>query len=295
MKQILTFALACTCGFAGSLAAQQPRSAGDSVLEHARHLVSSGREEDGRKLVDSLVQASTPQDSIYAEALYVRAAVAPTAAEAERDYRRLLIETPLAPRSGDAMLQLANLLQARGDRRGASEHLQRFLLTHASNPARPRAAVSLVRLLFEQGQSQEARGCEALQQARQIVPPENFELRNQLEFYTPRCTTYAQPTVTAAAPPPTPTAAPAVAPTAAPAGARAFYSVQVAAYDSDEAAQRVARLLVERGLDARVDGSVRPFRVRIGRYATRAEAVQALETLRSQGHPGFIAVVGAPR
>ena len=76
------------------------------------------------------------------------------------------------------------------------------------------------------------------------------------------------------------------------AGGSVFYSVQVAAYGSEEAAQRVAKLLVERGLQARVDGTTAPFRVRIGRYATRAEATKAMQLLKSQGHPGFVAQVG---
>jgi cell division protein FtsN len=67
--------------------------------------------------------------------------------------------------------------------------------------------------------------------------------------------------------------------------------VQIAAYDSKEAAARVAKLLVDQGLQARVDGETQPFRVRIGRYATRAEAVRAQQTLKAQGHPGFVAVV----
>lgn len=288
---------------AGDVSAQSDnaRIPGDSVLERARKLVSSGREAEGRKLVDSVVHATTPQDPIYAEALYTRAAMAPTAAEAERDYRRLLIEAPLAPRAEDALLQLANLLQARGDRRGASEHLQRFMLTYANSPARPRVAVSLVRLLFEQGTHQEARACEALRQARQAVPRENFELRNQLDFYAPRCAMYAD---AAPAPETAPVTEPVTAPVTAPAAApvtasstasseasRSFYSVQIAAYDSEEAAARVVKILVEKGLEARLDGDSRPFRVRIGRYATRAEAVKAQRTLKAQGHAGFVTVV----
>ena len=77
--------------------------------------------------------------------------------------------------------------------------------------------------------------------------------------------------------------------------AAAFYSVQVAAYDSPEAAERMARTLVSRGLEARVDGRVRPYRVRIGRYATRADAVRAYTTLKSQGITGFVAVVRPER
>ena len=73
--------------------------------------------------------------------------------------------------------------------------------------------------------------------------------------------------------------------------ASSFYSVQVAAYNSEEDAQRIARILVDQGLEARVDGTARPFRVRIGRYPTRAEAVKAQQALKARGHPGFVAVV----
>lgn len=298
---------------AGTAGAQSDsaRIPGDDVLLRARQLAGAGKTADARTLIDSVLTASTPQNAIYGEALYTRAALAPNAAEAERDYRRLLIETPLAPRAEDAMLQLANLLQARGDRRGASEYLQRFMLNFANSPARPRVAVTLVRLLFEQGPQQEARACEALRQGRDAVPRANFELRNQLEFYAPRCATYAEtaPTTPVTAPVTTPVTTRVTAPVTTPVTAQSkaqstasstassrrsgtFYSVQIAAYDSEEAAQRVVKILVERGLEARVDGEERPYRVRIGRYATRAEAARALATLKSQGHPGFIAVVG---
>ena len=102
-------------GLAGvSSAGAQSDSAhipGDAALQRARQLVSAGKNAEARTLIDSVLATSTPQDPIYGEALYTRAALAPNAAEAERDYRRLLIETPLAPRAEDAMLQLANLLQ----------------------------------------------------------------------------------------------------------------------------------------------------------------------------------------
>src|SRR5687768_4369314 len=247
---------------AGVIGAQSDsaRIPGDSILERARKLVNSGREADGRKIVDSVVHANTPQNPIYAEALYTRAAMAPDAAEAERDYRRLLIETPLAPRAEDALLQLANLLQARGDRRGASDHLQRFMLTYANSPARPRVALSLVRLLFEQGPQQQARACEALRMGRESIPAESLELRNQLEFYAPRClmpvSEASPPPVaadSAAVPPATPV------PAATPAASTSFYSVQIAAYNSREPAVSLANTLVERGLEARVDGTAAPF------------------------------------
>ena len=272
----------------------------DTTILRARKLGMEGREAEGRRLLDSLLKTTTPDSVLYAEALYARASLATTAVDAERDYRRLLIETPLAPRAEDALLQLAQLLQARGDRRGASDHLQRFMLTYANSPARPRVALSLVRLLFEQGPQQQARACDALRMGREAIPAGNLELRNQLEFYAPRCAVAvevapapdsAPPPVPAGAPSPagTPNTQPAAAPSQSP--PTPFYSVQVAAYSSREPAVNLANLLVERGLEARVDGSASPFRVRVGKYATRAEAAKAAATLKAQGHNGFITIV----
>ena len=268
------------------------RTAADSVIQRARKLGMEGREGDGRRLIDSLLKVATPDSAIYAEALYARASLATTAVDAERDYRRLLIEVPLSPRAEDALLQLAQLLQARGDRRGASDHLQRFMLTYANSPARPRVALSLVRLLFEQGPQQQARACEALRMGRESIPSESLELRNQLEFYAPRC---LMP-VADASPPPVPADSAAVPPAtplpaATPAASTSFYSVQIAAYNSREPAVSLANTLVERGLEARVDGTAAPFRVRIGKFPTRAEAAKAATSLKAQGHNGFITLV----
>ena len=277
----------------------------DTAIARARRLADQGDDAGARRVIDSLFRATAPDSAGYAEVLYWRAMLAPAAADAERDYRRLLIEAPLSARAEDALLQLANLEQARGDRRNAADHLQRFLLSYPNNPERPRAAVTLVRLLFDQGQV--ARGCEAMRRGRETVPQENAELRNQLEFYAPRCALYEQMAVASAdsapsgdtaavdssasrgapRPPPRPVAAPPSTATAQ----KSYYSVQVAAYDSQEPAARMARMLVARGLEARVDGKTRPFRVRVGKYATRAEAVKAQATLKSQGLAGFVALV----
>ena len=289
------------------------RTSLDSLIQRARRLGDDGSAADARKLLDSVLKVAPQESPSYPEALYLRAALATVAVDAERDYRRLLIEAPLSTRAEDAMLQLAQLEQARGDRRSATDHLQRFLLSYPNNPARPRVAVSLVRLLFEQGQTN--KGCEALRAGRETVTSENLELRNQLEFYAPRCvvleevpaapaadSTSAQKDTGFVTRPPLPAPARkavATEPTAAPsvpvrAGA-SFYSVQVAAYDSPEPATRMALMLKTRGLDARVDGKTRPFRVRVGKYSTRAAAVKAAATLKTQGIGGFVALVKSER
>lgn len=309
---ILIFLCSAALPAQSDTAARPPE---DSVVLRAKQLAEDGRPADGRRLIDSVLKVTPPESERYAEALYWRGAIATTAADAERDYRRLLIESPLSARAEDALLQLAQLEQARGDRHGATDHLQRFMLSYAQSPARPRVAIWMVRLLFEQGPQQAARACEALRSGRDEIPADNAELRNQLEFYAPRCATgevAAPPPASDSQPPPRPAPAesqpptpardtarrepPAARPRAArpaPAKATAFYSVQVAAYDSPEPATRLVRVLVARGIEARVDGKARPFRVRVGKYTTRAAAVKAAATLKAQGYAGFVTLVKA--
>ena len=56
-------------------------------------------------------------------------------------------------------------------------------------------------------------------------------------------------------------------------------------------ADKLVSTLVNRGYAARVDGAVAPFRVRIGHYATDAEAEDALKKIKSKHMDGFVARV----
>ena len=71
--------------------------------------------------------------------------------------------------------------------------------------------------------------------------------------------------------------------------------MQVAAFtdkDGKVEADKLASRLSKRGYLARVDGSVAPFRVRIGRYSTAKEAEDALRKIKSSYMDAF--VVRAP-
>jgi cell division septation protein DedD len=57
------------------------------------------------------------------------------------------------------------------------------------------------------------------------------------------------------------------------------WSAQVAAYDTPEDAQRLAKKLSDRGYEARVTNE-KPFRVRIGRYTRREEATDLVAKLK---------------
>jgi cell division protein FtsN len=71
------------------------------------------------------------------------------------------------------------------------------------------------------------------------------------------------------------------------------YSVQVAAYNHRSDAEKLAAALVQRGYQARVDGDVLPFRVRIGLYATENDAESALKRIKAKHMDGFVARVPA--
>lgn len=263
----------------------RPPTAADSVYARARQLVVSGNGAAGRLLVDSMLAATPPTAAEYADALYWRAALSSSTASAERDYRRIVVEYPLSPHSGDALLQLANLEIVRADRANASAHLQRFLLENPGRPERGRAGYQLTRMLFEQGDV--VRGCIAFGRAQREVPRDSVELSNQLEYFGSRCTgvdTVGAPAVDSAKSRRASTdSAEHAAAEARPPAPRGKYSLQVAAYSSRAEATALAARLKARGYETRVAGSAKPYRVRIGYYATRAEATAAVKRVAARG------------
>jgi TolA-binding protein len=66
------------------------------------------------------------------------------------------------------------------------------------------------------------------------------------------------------------------------------YSVQVAAYNVKSQAAAMAAKLRTRGYEARVDGEKAPFRVRIGRYSTSAQASAVQRSLKAKQITGFV-------
>jgi hypothetical protein len=168
------------------LAGQTPRPATDSLFRRARRLVAEGNGVTGRALVDSLLRAADPATPAYGDALYWHGALASTAAEAERDYRRVIVEYPLAYYADDALLAIAELEQARGDRAAALQHLQRFVKEHPVSPGRGVAALGAARLAFEQRDTK--LGCSMISAARTSVPATDVELHNQIEYFGRQCT-----------------------------------------------------------------------------------------------------------
>lgn len=351
----------------------------------AQEMVSNGEAEAGRKIVDSLVKASPPGSPQYAEGLYWRAALAASARDSEKDYRRIVVDYPLSPRVPDALLRMGELESARGDRQAALQHFQRLTLEHPESPLHAEASYWLAHTYFETNDVQH--GCAANTDAITLANPTNVELKNRIAFQQQRCRgvvlaqggasangtsapARSQPSaptadsaVVAPVPPVPPVASSATRETssapknnsakvvarpatgtatkvatktvhnatpskatkpvaratvrattnkattnkattkrvashatrvrssapapATPASGSAF-AVQVAAFGSKPQAEELAVKLRGRGYDAHVDGSAAPYRVRIGRYSTRAVAVVELQRLKAKQISGFV-------
>jgi tetratricopeptide (TPR) repeat protein len=295
-----TVIIATLLGAASSIRAQvasSPPATMDSAFARARALVASGNGAAGRLLVDSVLAATDPASPSYADALYWHAMLASSESDAERDYRRIVVEYALAPRAADALLQLAQLESGHGDRSSATSHLARFFNENPSHPERGRAGALLTRLLFEQNDL--PRACSALRQTLAVIPDSVVEARNQLTYYAPRCTALdASPgsrvPVSAGGGGGgrggrgSPDSAAARRDTVVARAAPARYTLQVATYGTKAEADRVAARLRARDIDARVVGVKKPFRVRIGRYTTRGNAAAAQRELRSKKVTTFV-------
>jgi cell division protein FtsN len=348
----------------------------DPVFVRAQTMVSDGNGAAGRALVDSVLKATPPYAPLYPVALFWRASLASNAADAESDYKHIVVDYPLAPQAEDALLRLAQLELARGDRDAALSHLQRIPRDYPRSKSLARASYWTARVLFEKNDVPNA--CAANASALAQATTDEIELRNQIQYQGQRCP--SAPVSVAAANPPaldpvagasapamtspsatstpisassTPavhpsgdvgsaTTAPQTKPTSVPTQSKPMvaapvaavptrqekvqpptaakdatpsivvppktspaptpakatlatggYSVQVAAYNHRSDAEKLAATLVQRGYQARVDGDVLPFRVRIGLYATENDAESALKRIKAKHMDGFVARVPA--
>ena len=270
-------------GAANAIAAQAASSSSaDSAFARARALVSGGNGPAGRVLIDSVVAATDPASPVYADALFWRAMLAADSGDAERDYQRIIVEYALSPRAADALLQLAQLESARGDRAAAVGHLARFVAENPGHSERARAGAQLTELLFEQNDL--PRACSTLRQTLAVVPDSAVETRNRLTYLAPRCT--ALDVSPGSRVPVGRTPRDSVSPhrdSVVAHAAPARYTLQVAgSYATKTEADRAASRLRAREIDARVVGSKKPFRVRIGHYVTRGNAVAAQRELKAK-------------
>ncbi|MBI3504536.1 MAG: SPOR domain-containing protein [Proteobacteria bacterium] len=276
------------------------QGATDAAFQRARQLVNAGNGAAGRAVVDSVLR-STPEGSpTYGEALYWRARFAESAEQARLDYLRITIDYPLHARAADALLRLAQLEFARGDRAAARRYLDQLALEHGDGPTAAQGAFWLGRVLLEDGAVLDA--CAALAHAKEKTRAEDVELQGQITYYMQPCAraradsiaradsvsraladSLRADSVAHAKKPPKGTAKPEGKSGKGAKGAVVngpAWSAQVAAYAQQDDAERLAKKLRARGYEARVTADA-PYRVRVGRFTKRAGAVGLVEKLRA--------------
>jgi len=177
--------------FSATAAAQGQTTAraADAAFARAQEMASDGNSAGGRALIDSIVRSTPPASPIYPQALYWRATLATNAADAESDYRHIVIDYPLAPQAEDALLRLAQLELARGDRDDALIHLQRIPRDYPRSKSIARASYWIARVLFEKNDVSGA--CAANATALAQTAEGEVELRNQIQYQSQRCAALA--------------------------------------------------------------------------------------------------------
>lgn len=274
----------------------------DTTFLAAQRLVVEGRGQEGRGIIARELAAAPEGSPRYVEALYWRAALAATAADAERDYKRIIIEFPVSRRSESALVGLAQLELARGDRVQAMQHLERVVREHPSGPSRARASFWMARVNFDEGNF--PRACARLEDSRRHTPADAVEMRNQLEYYAQRCegvdttvvvratsaeSTRAMPTRPGSVATPRGTA-----PVNPRARAAAAYTVQIGAFANRADADARHRQLNSQGHASRVVKVGALWRVRIGRYASRDAAADAARSLKAKRIAAFVTEAESP-
>lgn len=316
---------------APALYAQVTRSpANDSLFRRAKRLVADGRGSAGRALIDSVLKSVPEGSPGYGDALYWRGALAETAADAERDYRKVIVEYPVSAYADNALLAMADLESARGDKASALQHLSRFVREHDdATPLRGTAALTAARLAFEERDTRTA--CTMVAAARSSTPNASVEVKNQVDYLASRCNgvdvaSTAQPAAApppaspqqpvrdttprmtsrpeepqrvvprVVTPPPVPVSkqAPRTAPEPAPVVPKGKYTVQLAALNTQRDADALVARFKTRGVIAHVSHEGSLFRVQLEPFPSHQAAQDEKDALGKRGIVGFVTTVKSP-
>jgi len=249
----------------------------DSRLIEALRLAQSGQVDSGRAIVRRLLATLLPGDSVFPQALLAAAKIAPDAQTVASNLNRIVVEYGAGPWADDALLLLTQLYFAQRDPVQTVQAAERLNRDYPDSPLRPRANFSAARAYFEL--KNEARGCELIQNALDGAG-EDVEFKNQVSFYSARCSPKSTATTTTTS---TPTSSDTSAKVPPPPPAAHAYAIQVLAVKSATQVDDMLTRLKVMGFDARVvRDSTGFFKVRVGRYATREEAQRAQARLKQK-------------
>jgi hypothetical protein len=266
--------------------AQQP-----DTLRAAALRVAQTRPDSARALMRRLLASLSPQDSLYPGVLFTAGMLAPDAGLIATNLQRVVVEYGRSVWADSALLALTKLYFAQGDPAATLQAAERLRRDYPDSPLRPRADFTGARAAFDM--KDDAHGCALVREALDGAG-EDLEFRNQVGYYVARCpaapaaspaTSSASATPGAAAAPPAGTVAPGDSQPRPPGAATppSTYAVQVLAVRSAAQVDEMLTRLKVMGFEARVVRDTSGlFKVRVGRYATREEAVQTQRRLKTR-------------
>ena len=241
----------------------------------------------------AIVPASLRAQSSPADSLFAHARTAESPAEVRRLYLRIIVDYPFSSRAEAALLGAGQIEYESGDKTSARRHLERLASEYADGATRARGAYWLARVLLDAGEPRAA--CDQLADAKDKAKGSEIEFLGQVNYYAQPCARIRAAVAAAGADSTARADSAARADsieTAKPVkkgavkrgmSSEAFrgpaWSAQVAAYASAVDVRVLAKKLGARGFEARVTPA-KPYRVRIGRFRTRAEAAEQVQKLR---------------
>jgi cell division septation protein DedD len=284
-----------------------------------------GQGDSARIKVQQLLATTSPSDTLYPQILYTQAMVATDAGEMRRQLQRVAVEHSSSSWADDALLRLVQLDYASANLEGAARNLERIRRDYPGTTLLPQASYWAARTYFDQ--KNPAMACRWLADGLSASRG-NVELQNQLGYLNQRCSNVvldssprpavdsgpalasaapdtarpaprdstpaprpSGPTLPSAGTQPARDSTPPVKPTPPTATVSDRFRIQITAVRTAAAAQTVATKLKGRGLSAVIveDGGL--YKVRVGSYATKADAIAALPGIKAKlgGSPFVVA------
>jgi cell division septation protein DedD len=250
-------------------------SAQSDTLRAAALRVAQTRPDSARAMIRRLLASLPPGDSLYPGVLFTAGRVAADANTAATNLQRVVVEYGRSVWADSALVLLTQLYFARGDPAATVQAAERLRRDYPDSRLKARGDFWGARAYFDL--RDDAHACALITEALDGAGTD-VEFRNQVSFYAARCTPATATTAPAAA------AAPPGAPgdTQARSGVTG-YAVQVLAVKSAAQVDEMLSHLKAMGFDARVVRDTSGlFKVRVGRYATRDEAVKAQRRLKAR-------------
>ncbi|MFL5401862.1 MAG: SPOR domain-containing protein [Gemmatimonadales bacterium] len=289
-----------------------------------------GQGDSARIKIKQLLASTSPSDTLYPQILYTQAMVSNNAADMRRQLQRVAVEHPSSSWADDALLRLVQLDYASGNLPGAARNLERIRSDYPGTTLLPQASYWAARTYFDQKNPSMAcrwladglaasRGNVELQNQLGYLNQRCAQVAIDSAPRTPADSPVAVasaapdtaarlpradsvPPVTSAPAPspsikPTPKPAPpettsrTPAPRPAPTPPAGRFRVQITAVRTAATADAMAKKLKARGLAAVIVQEGGLYKVRVGSYSNKAEAVAAVPAIKAKlgGSPFVVA------